>query len=193
MMHGRSGDRTIAPKGARSICRPSGAGDLGFCFPKAYAVGFILPPLRGEDHGWPRMLARVSIHRCLLIVFASAFISSPILGEDARETFFDHQRRGANYFNQTPREQWFADAVGADIDWARMTWSKWAGAEGEFLVGNRDEAFERLVPGDLAKLKEVLDWAERRHVKVVLTPLSLPGGAVAAEQRGEVRQADVDG
>jgi hypothetical protein len=109
------------------------------------------------------------------VVLCLAAAGATHAGDDGRETFFDRQRRGANYFNKTPREQWFADAAAADIDWVRMTWSKWSGAEGEFLVGREDESFERLVPGDLAKLKEVLDWAQRRGVKVVLTPLSLPG------------------
>jgi aryl-phospho-beta-D-glucosidase BglC (GH1 family) len=117
----------------------------------------------------------VKFSHCLLVVLVFAVCSSPVLGHEGRATFFDHPRRGANYFNKTPREQWFADAAAADIDWVRMTWSKWPGTEGEFLVGRGDESYARLVPQDLAKLKEVLDWAERRHVKVVLTPLSLPG------------------
>lgn len=56
-----------------------------------------------------------------------------------------------------------------------MTWSKWPGAEGEFLVGREDENFQRLVPKDLEALKQVLDWTEKYHIKVVLTPVSLPG------------------
>jgi hypothetical protein len=109
------------------------------------------------------------------VVFLLAGAGAAHAAEDARRTFFDHQRRGANYFNRTPREQWFADAAAADIDWVRLTWSKWAGADGEFLVGRENEAFERLVPRDLEQLKRVLDWAEKHRVKVVLTPLSLPG------------------
>lgn len=117
----------------------------------------------------------MSIRNALVIVLVFAVLSPPVAGDDARAAFFDPQRRGANYFNKTPREQWFAAAAAADIDWVRLTWSKWPGADGEFLVGRADADFKQLVPQDLAHLKLVLDWADKHHVKVVLTPLSLPG------------------
>lgn len=115
----------------------------------------------------------MNIRVVLVVLFG--VVASPAIAEDSRAAFFDHQRRGANYFNKTPREQWFADAATAHIGWVRMTWSKWEGADGEFLVGREDEGFERLVPKDLETLRRVLDWAEKHRVKVVVTPLSLPG------------------
>ena len=92
-------------------------------------------------------------------------------------TFWDTQRKGANCFNVEPSEQWFVAARALGVDWVRLTYGKWTGStgrRGDFLMGSADD-FQGLDQQDLARLIEVLDWAHKHDIKVVIAPLDLPG------------------
>jgi hypothetical protein len=76
--------------------------------------------------------------------------------------------------NEVPTEQWFRDAASINIEWVRLAYDKWDTKERDFLIGDASD-YRGLVNKDLIRLKEVLSWAEKYKLKVVLTPLSLPG------------------
>jgi len=97
-----------------------------------------------------------------------------MLVADSKIEFWNQQRKGANCFNVEPREQWFSDAHDLGLEWVRLTYSKWKGRQRDFLMGDADH-FTGLVRADLAKLVQVLDWADQYDIKVVLTSLGLPG------------------
>ena len=88
--------------------------------------------------------------------------------------FWNTQRKGSNYFNAVPQEQWFQGARELGLEWVRMTYDKWKGAHRDFLMGDADD-YTGIVQEDLTQLVQTLDWAEMYDIKVVVTPLSLPG------------------
>ena len=65
----------------------------------------------------------------------------------------------------------------------RLTFSKWPSARRDFLMGEADK-YTGLVPEDLATLRRTLDAAHAAGLKVVVTPLSLPG-ARWSQQNGD--------
>ena len=88
-------------------------------------------------------------------------------------------RQGANFFNEVESAERFAAARQAGIQFVRLAPNKWlngrpAAERGDFLLG-RPGKFTALHPGDLARLRQVLDDAEAAKIKIVLTMLSLPG------------------
>ena len=114
--------------------------------------------------------------RLVLAVTSLLFLVGPS-GAAEKMAFWNTQRKGANNFNVEPSEAWFAAAGELGIDWVRLTYGKWTGASGrrgEFLMGNADD-FRGLIQQDLAQLIEVLDWAQKHKIKVVIAPLDLPG------------------
>jgi Cellulase (glycosyl hydrolase family 5) len=90
--------------------------------------------------------------------------------------FWDVPRHGANCFNEAPPDAEYFRALRAyGATWVRLTFSKWKSArDGDFLFGSLDD-YHALVPEDLAVLRSVLDRADAAGLKVVLTPLELPG------------------
>jgi HEAT repeat protein len=101
------------------------------------------------------------------------FLAGPSVAAE-KITFWNTQRKGANNFNVEPREEWFAAAHELGVDWVRLAYGKWKGQSRDFLMGDADN-FQRVVPQDLARLVEVLDWAQKYDIKVVIAPLGLPG------------------
>jgi cellulase (glycosyl hydrolase family 5) len=106
-------------------------------------------------------------------------------------SFWDIQRRGANCFNETPPdEQYFRALRGYGATWVRLSFSKWPSSQTrakdrvDFLFGNLDD-YRALVREDLATLRAVLDRAHAAGLKVVLTPLELPGSRWAQNNGGE--------
>jgi hypothetical protein len=83
-------------------------------------------------------------------------------------------QRGTNYMNEIPTEEWFRDAKEINVKWVRLVYDKWKTEARDFLLGNADN-YQGLVQKDLSLLKRVLSWAEINGLKVVITPLSLPG------------------
>jgi hypothetical protein len=97
--------------------------------------------------------------------------------------FWDTPRKGANYFNLAPEEQWFRSASSLGIQWVRLAYAKWKGKHRDFLMGDADN-YTGIVKPDLAKLKQALDWAGKYRLKVVITPLGLPGCRWAQKNGG---------
>ncbi|MBR9998625.1 MAG: cellulase family glycosylhydrolase, partial [Cyclobacteriaceae bacterium] len=88
--------------------------------------------------------------------------------------FWDSQKKGANYFNKAPEEQWFRNASELGLEWIRLTWDKWSSSHRDFLIGDADN-YSGLIEEDMNKLKEIIHWADKYDIKLVITPLSLPG------------------
>jgi len=89
-------------------------------------------------------------------------------------TYWDTPHKGANFFNQTPSEDWFIAAKKVGIQFARLAPDKWQSEQKDFLLGDAD-AFESISVADFEILKRTLDQAYRHGIKVVITLLSLPG------------------
>jgi len=97
--------------------------------------------------------------------------------------FWKKQQKGTNYFNANPTREWFESAVAANIKFVRLTYEKWKGAERDFLIGNADE-YKGIVESDFQKLVSVLDIADSLNIKIVLTPISLPGARWVQSNKG---------
>jgi hypothetical protein len=103
-----------------------------------------------------------------------ALLCVPAFAAD-RMDFWDTPQRGANSFNEAPPDaEYFQALRGYGATWVRLAFSKWKSNERDFLFGSLDE-YQGLVAEDLATLRATLDRAHSAGLKVVVTPLSLPG------------------
>ena len=98
--------------------------------------------------------------------------------------YWNVQRKGANYFNQTPSVDWFIAAKATGIQFARLASDKWECEKRDFLVNDAD-AFTEISYRDLETLKVVLDQAEQNGIRIVLTLLSLPGSRWKQNNQGK--------
>jgi hypothetical protein len=115
------------------------------------------------------------MRRILLMLFVSA-LPLPAAAAD-HLLFWETPRHGGNCFNENPPgEEYFRALRDYGATWVRVTFSKWKSPTGkrDFLFGDLDD-YRELVPQDLAVLRAVLDNAHSAGLKVVLTPLELPG------------------
>ena len=101
--------------------------------------------------------------------------------------FWDKQQDGTNNFNDQPTESWFAAAKAADIEWVRLTFSKWDSESKDFLSGSLDN-YQSLNQKDLKTLKQAIQWAEKYQLKVVVAPLGLPGSRWTQNNNGQKDQ-----
>lgn len=100
--------------------------------------------------------------------------AAPAFGAD-QIRFWDRQQRGANSFNgRPPGPAYFRALRGYGASWVRLAYDKWPGARRDFLIGDADR-FEGIPPADLRTLRETLDHAHAAGLRVVISPLSLPG------------------
>lgn len=88
--------------------------------------------------------------------------------------YWNQQKKGTNYFNHTPSKEWFDAANEANIKFVRLVYDKWDGEKEYFLLGNADN-YEGIVEKDFQKLKYFLDYANSLDIKIVITPISIPG------------------
>ena len=88
--------------------------------------------------------------------------------------YWKTQRKGTNYFNKTPTGEWFDAANNANIKLIRLTYEKWQGEQRDFLLGS-SENYQEIVESDFQKLKYFLDYADKLGIKIVITPITLPG------------------
>jgi len=116
---------------------------------------------------------RVWARPTLAAVLAAGFFTLPAAAGEAGG-FWGEQRRGANFFNKVETRARLDAAKNFGVDFVRLTFDKWRGERRDFLAGSLD-VYAGLVPADLARLGRVLDAAAAAGVKVVLTPLGLPG------------------
>jgi hypothetical protein len=115
---------------------------------------------------------RQHLYACLL----SFGLAAPALSADTIN-FWNTPRHGANSFNESPPNAAYFRALRAyGGTWVRLSFSKWktAGSGRDFLFDNLDD-YHGLVAADLATLRRVLDDANAAGLKVVVTPLELPG------------------
>jgi len=110
----------------------------------------------------------------LFLLLALIGATSNARAEGEKIAFWDQQRKGANMMNVVPTEAQFTAAEKLGLQYVRLAVDKWKPAGRDFLIGSADH-YDKLNQADLAKLREVLGWAEKHHVKVVVTLLSLPG------------------
>lgn len=112
----------------------------------------------------------------LIILFSAVLLGVSLVseGQTSKMLFWENQQKGANYFNAVPTREWFESAAAANIKLVRLTYEKWKGAERDFLIGNVDE-YHGIVEADFQKLSRVLDIADSLKIKIVITPISLPG------------------
>ncbi|MET1079093.1 MAG: cellulase family glycosylhydrolase [Pseudomonas sp.] len=90
-------------------------------------------------------------------------------------TFWEQPQRGGNSFNRLPPDRaYFAALHGYGATWVRLAYDKWRPAQRDFLLGTADH-YQGLVQSDLDTLKATLDHAAQAGLKVVISPLSLPG------------------
>ncbi len=89
--------------------------------------------------------------------------------------FWQQPQHGGNSFNRIPPDEKYFKALRQyGATWVRLSWDKWPAQERDFLLGSADN-YQGLVAADIAILKQVLDHAQSAGLKVVITPLSLPG------------------
>lgn len=108
----------------------------------------------------------------LIAIALLACITNNIFAEDYN--FWNIQRKGANCFNKIPTEQWFQDANELGLGWVRLAYDKWDSEQRDFLIGDASN-YTGLVEKDLYKLKQVISWAQKHDIKLVIAPLGLPG------------------
>jgi len=116
------------------------------------------------------------MRRAFPIVLAAFALSGPALATDAID-FWNTPQRGANSFKDAPPDATYFRALhDYGATWVRLSFSGWKSAESgrEFLFGSLDD-YQGLVSADLAIFRAVLDTAQAAGVRVVVTPLSLPG------------------
>ncbi len=112
--------------------------------------------------------------RLLPAFFASLLLANSASAADLIQ-FWDKPQHGGNSFNRLPPDQAYFDALkGYGATWVRLSYDKWKPAKRDFLIGDADK-YEGIPASDLATLKATLDRAEKAGLKVVITPLSLPG------------------
>ncbi len=107
-----------------------------------------------------------------LIIFC--FLFAQIFASNVRWEEWNHQKKGANYFNKAPHKDWFKAASNLGVQFVRLAADKWIPERRDFLIGDADH-FSEIPKGDLEKLIEALDQASQHQIKIVITLLSLPG------------------
>lgn len=126
-------------------------------------------------------------NKTLAAAFALALLLTTLLciGVQAASPaeFWETRRTGTNCFNKVPEEAWFKDAADLGVSWVRLAFGKWKGEKRDFLMGSADN-YQGLVEKDARKLGQVLDWAHKYGLKVVLAPLSLPGARWSQKNGG---------
>jgi endoglucanase len=115
-----------------------------------------------------------TVFRTALLTFVAIGLSITLKSQPTKIMFWDNQQKGANYFNAVPIREWFESAASANIKFVRLTYEKWKGAERDFLIGNADE-YKGIVESDFQKLVSILNIADSLNIKIVITPISLPG------------------
>jgi hypothetical protein len=115
-----------------------------------------------------------NFNKMRIILFIFYFLFFAYYSKAQTVDFWDFQKKGANYFNKAPEDQWFRNASELGLEWIRMTWDKWSSSHRDFLMGDADN-YSGLIEEDLNKLKEVIHCADKYNIKLVITPLSLPG------------------
>lgn len=108
------------------------------------------------------------------ILFSFLLISCNRNVPDEYTIYFDSQKKGANYFNKIPDEDWFVNAKSNNIKLVRLAYDKWDGKGRDFLIYDADN-YQGIVEEDFEILLDMLEGARDCDIKVIITPLTLPG------------------
>ncbi|HMI18423.1 MAG TPA: cellulase family glycosylhydrolase [Sphingomonas sp.] len=110
----------------------------------------------------------------LILALSAWLMAVPACAADLI-AFWNVPEHGGNSFNgKPPSEAYFRALRGYGATWVRLTPSKWKGEGRDFLIGDADH-YAGIPPQDLKLLVAALDRAQAAGLKVVVTPLSLPG------------------
>lgn len=125
------------------------------------------------------MPATTSLKKRSALLFLSlllpAFLTTHAVCASDEIAFWDTPQYGGNSFNRLPPDTVYFTALhGYGASWVRLSYDKWQPGQRDFLLGDASH-YQGLVPQDLATLKAALDRAHAAGLKVVITPLSLPG------------------
>ncbi|MFJ4343749.1 glycoside hydrolase family 5 protein [Pseudomonas sp. NPDC089401] len=113
-----------------------------------------------------------------------AFLTLPATAADLID-FWNTPRHGGNSFNRLPPDQAYFEALrGYGATWVRLSYDKWQPAQRDFLLGDADH-YRGLPKTDLQTLRSTLDRAHQAGLKVVITPLSLPGMRWSQNNQGQ--------
>jgi hypothetical protein len=123
-------------------------------------------------------LRKISAMKIFSVLFLFSLFPFPLFAAKNKISFWDEQRRGANFFNHLEREERWAAAEQWGISLVRLAPNKWLNGRpesetGDFLIG-RPGKFIQVNASDVKYLKEQLNFAAKHNIKVVLTLLSLP-------------------
>lgn len=128
------------------------------------------------------------LYRWLLLALALWGCRATTASASDLIAFWDVPQRGGNSFNgRPPSEAYFWALRGYGATWVRLAYDKWPAARRDFLIGDADR-YQGIPPSDLASLRTVLDRAGAAGLKVVISPLSLPG-ARWVQNNGNIRDA----
>lgn len=109
------------------------------------------------------------------VLMMCLMMAAPVARSDNGMAFWQSVQRGANSFNRLPPDdEYFAALRQYGAKWVRLSWDKWQADDRDFLMGNADD-YTGLNPADMKVLTDTLDRAHRAGLRVVITPLSLPG------------------
>jgi hypothetical protein len=128
---------------------------------------------------------------CLFVACAKSEPPPQSTEETAPNSTMDYwdakQRMGTNSFNNKPPSQQYFDAFAEyGGEWVRISWTKWESASGGAFLMNDPSNYKSLVQEDLALLKKVVARAKASGLKVVLTPLTLPGAIWTQHNNDEI-------
>jgi len=114
------------------------------------------------------------LKKLCLVALLPGMLSGSVHAVD-KITFWNTPQYGGNSFNRLPPDHAYFKALHAyGASWVRLSYDKWQPVQRDFLLGNADH-YQGLVAQDLATLQATLDRAQVAGLKVVITPLSLPG------------------
>jgi len=120
------------------------------------------------------MTLKTFIEQLSLATLLLGMLNGPVRAAD-EIAFWNTPQHGGNSFNRLPPDQAYFNALrGYGASWVRLSYDKWQSAQRDFLIGDADH-YQGLVAQDLATLKATLERAQAAGLKVVITPLSLPG------------------
>ncbi len=121
------------------------------------------------------MTLKISPAKLTLTVLLLGALTTSVVRAADEIAFWNTPEKGGNSFNRLPPDSaYFAALQGYGASWVRLSYDKWQPAKRDFLMGDADH-YQGLVPQDLATLKATLEKAHAAGLKVVITPLSLPG------------------
>ncbi|MDP8245781.1 MAG: cellulase family glycosylhydrolase [Candidatus Hinthialibacter antarcticus] len=116
----------------------------------------------------------MSFHVFKILLTALILIHCASIYANEKLDYWNQQRKGANGMDWYEPETWMKAASETGIEVVRISPASWPSDSRDPLLGNADE-YTALDQNDLAKLIQVLDYADQYGVKVVITMFSLPG------------------